>query len=91
MNNQFANVSAAVGLLMSSTILLAQTPAPSSAPAFDPAKMRAEMEAFMKMPDTVGTGKFPALKEEVASLPDHVIYRPTDLSKLGKEKLGLLA
>lgn len=49
------------------------------------------MDAFMKMPDTPGTGKYPALKEEVASLPDHVIYRPADLSKLGKEKLGVLA
>ena len=50
--------------------------------------MRREMEAFQKMPDTAGTGKYPALKEEVASLPDHVVYRPADLTKLGKEKLG---
>jgi hypothetical protein len=53
--------------------------------------MRAAMDAFNKMPDTVGTGKYPALKEEVAALPNHVIYRPADLAKLGKEKLGVLA
>jgi len=66
----------------------AQSPA---APAFDFAKMRAEVDAFNKKPDTVGTGKYPALKEMVDSLPNHVIYRPADLSKLGKEKLGVLA
>jgi hypothetical protein len=41
------------------------------------------------MPDTVGTGPFAAMKEEVASLPDHVVYRPADLKKLGAKKLGL--
>jgi len=85
MNKYFLQLSVAVALLIGSSVTIAQTP------AFDPAKMRAEMEAFMKMPDTVGTGKYPALKEEIASLPDHVIYRPADLSKLGKEKLGVLA
>jgi dienelactone hydrolase len=40
-------------------------------------------------PDTPGTGKFPALKEEVTSLPDHVVYRPANLAGLGKTKLGL--
>ncbi|MEO6078332.1 MAG: hypothetical protein ABIQ86_00930 [Steroidobacteraceae bacterium] len=42
-------------------------------------------------PDEPGTGRFPALKEEVASLPNHVVYRPADLSALGKQKLGVLA
>jgi dienelactone hydrolase len=69
---------------------LAHAQAPTT-PAFDPVKMRAEMEAFSKKPDTVGTGKYPALKEMVDSLPNHVIDRPADLSKLGKEKLGVLA
>ena len=49
------------------------------------------MEAFDKVPDTVGTGKYPALKEESPALPNHVIYRPADLSKLGDAKLGVLA
>src|SRR5580658_2571728 len=65
--------------------------APALPPGFNPAEIRAAMEAFNKVPDTVGTGKYPALKEEVASLPDHVIYRPADLEKLGKDELGVLA
>ena len=42
-------------------------------------------------PDTPGTGRFPAIKEEVASLPRHVIYRPKDLGTLGGLKLGVVA
>jgi len=42
-------------------------------------------------PDTPGTGRFPAIKEEVASLPAHVIYRPNDLAALGAMKLGVVA
>ncbi len=38
------------------------------------------------IPDTPGSGKFPALKEETPSLPDHVIYRPADLARLGKNE-----
>ncbi len=41
------------------------------------------------MPDTPGTGAFPTVKEEIATLPDHVVYRPADLGKLGSTKLGL--
>src|SRR5580704_8212536 len=81
-------LSAACVLILGLEVAQAQAPA---APAFDFAKMRAEVDAFNKKPDTVGTGKYPALKEMVDSLPNHVIYRPADLSKLGKEKLGVLA
>src|SRR6202789_1233900 len=81
-------LSAAGVLTLSIGFAHAQAPTP---PAFDFAKMRAEVEAFNKKPDTVGTGKYPALKEMVDSLPNHVIYRPADLTKLGKEKLGVLA
>jgi len=59
-------------------------------PAFDRAALERELAAFNKLPDTPGTGEFPSLKEEVASLPDHVIYRPADLAKLGKTRLGVL-
>ena len=44
-----------------------------------------------KRPDTPGTGAFPAMKEEIASLPRHVVYRPRDLSALGRTKLGVVA
>src|SRR5262245_55595651 len=42
-------------------------------------------------PDTPGTGRFPAIKEEVSSLPAHVVYRPRDLAALGAMKLGVVA
>ena len=42
-------------------------------------------------PDTPGTGRFPAIKEEVTSLPGHVVYRPKDLAALGAVKLGVVA
>lgn len=42
-------------------------------------------------PDNVGTGAYPAMKEEVASLPAHVVYRPRDLNALGDQKLGVVA
>ena len=74
--------------ILSIGIVHAQAPPP---PAFDFAKMRAEVDAFNKKPDTEGSGRYPALKEMVDSLPNHVIYRPADLTKLGKEKLGVLA
>lgn len=43
------------------------------------------------LPDTPGTGKYPALKEVDRRLPDQVIYRPADLSALGNRKLGVYA
>ena len=42
-------------------------------------------------PVTAGTGRFPAMKVEVASLPRHVVYRPKDLGALGGVKLGVVA
>lgn len=50
-----------------------------------------EAQEQRDVPDTPGTGPYPAIKEEVASLPLHVVYRPADLSKLGNKKLGVLA
>ena len=43
------------------------------------------------VPDNPGTGPYPAMKEEVASLPSHVLYRPRDLTGLGEHKLGIVA
>jgi hypothetical protein len=49
-----------------------------------------EMQARLAaLPDTPGTGPFPAIKEETSSLPDHVVYRPANLDTLGSTKLGL--
>lgn len=40
-------------------------------------------------PDSAGSGSWPALKEEVASLPDHVVYRPARLDSVKAGQLGL--
>jgi dienelactone hydrolase len=52
----------------------------------------AETDArFDAIPDTPGTGKFPAIKEVDPGLPGQVVYRPADLSVLGSAKLGVYA
>src|SRR6185295_5518196 len=50
---------------------------------------RIELPVIPPAPDTPGTGRYPALKEETPSLPEHVVYRPADLGKLGARQLGL--
>jgi dienelactone hydrolase len=67
----------------------AQAAAPPATPDERAAAMAAMRERHNAIPDTVGTGAYPALKEEVASLPEHVVYRPADLGKLGQRKLGV--
>ena len=63
-------------------------------PAAPPQPDRAALERQAEInsrPDTPGSGRFAAMKEEVASLPRHVIYRPRDLAALGSTKLGVVA
>jgi hypothetical protein len=43
------------------------------------------------VPDTPGTGRFPALKETDPRLPGQVIYRPANLAAMGNTKLGVYA
>jgi dienelactone hydrolase len=88
MNARFLMLSTTAALLFAVQVIAAQAP---TTPVFDVAAMRAAMEIYGKMPDTAGTGKYPALKEMVASLPNHVVYRPANLATLGREKLGVLA
>ena len=49
------------------------------------------LTAEASRPDERGSGRYPAIKEEVASLPDHVVYRPAELASLGDQKLGVVA
>ena len=42
-------------------------------------------------PDEPGTGPYPAIKEALSSLPDHVVYRPENLDSMGDMKLGVVA
>jgi len=53
------------------------------------AQEAAERARILGLPDTPGTGRFPAIKEEPASLPEHVLYRPANLHALGSTKLGI--
>ena len=50
----------------------------------------AELDAYAAMPNGPGTGKYPAIMEVDPSLPDHVIYRPADLSRLNGRKLPVV-
>jgi hypothetical protein len=77
-----ALIAACVGV-----VATAQQPAP---PQPDRAALERQAEINTR-PDTPGTGRFPAMKEEVASLPRHVVYRPKDLAALGTTKLGVVA
>jgi hypothetical protein len=78
-----------IGVLTMGHMAQAQTPPPAQTPEQRAAAMAAQRERLNAIPDTPGTGKFPSLKEETPSLPDHVVYRPADLTKLGAQKLGL--
>jgi len=48
-------------------------------------------QEFDKVPNTPGDGPYPAIIETDPSLPDHVIYRPKDLSPFDRAKLPILA
>jgi dienelactone hydrolase len=63
-----------------------QQPAQSEAQRAQEAAERARHD---RMPDTAGTGRFAAMKEEAQSLPGLVLYRPANLSTLGNTKLGV--
>ena len=77
-----------VGMFAWSTGVNAQTPPPPPPPADERvAAMAAMRERHNALPDTPGTGRYPALKEEVASLPEHVVYRPANLERV-QQKLG---
>ena len=56
-----------------------------------PADMAAAQAKRDAIPNTAGDGPFPAVMEMDPSLPDHVIYRPRDLSAMGDRKLAVLA
>jgi hypothetical protein len=68
-------------------VVSAQQPA---APQPDRAALDRQAE-INKLPDTPGTGRFPAMKEEIPSLARHVVYRPRDLAGLGSVNLGVVA
>ncbi len=71
------------------TTAAAQVP---TAPSEEQLKaMAAAQAAYNAMPDTPGTGAFPAIKEMARSLPGHTIYRPANLAAVEERSLGLVA
>jgi dienelactone hydrolase len=52
--------------------------------------MQAANAAYNAMPDTLGNGRYPAVKLTDPRLPEHLVYRPADLGALGGRKLGVL-
>ena len=79
-----------VALTLLGAALAAAQPPATVPPAPNEAAQR-QIAENNKLPDPPGTGRFPALKEEVASLPKHVVYRPANLDALGKLKLGVVS
>ena len=73
------SISLVIALVAAGAAVPAAQQAPAAAP---PPDTRA---------DTPGTGRYAAMKEEVPSLPRHVVYRPKDLGGLGTVKLGVVA
>jgi hypothetical protein len=80
-----------VGALLAALVLGAPAAAQQDEPAVDRAAAERQVAESNKLPDPPGTGRFAALKEEPASLADHVVYRPADLAALGTTKLGVVA
>lgn len=74
----------ALGLL----VLGAGAPALAQAQAPAPPPDAATLNAI---PDTPGTGLFPAIKETDPGLPEQVIYRPADLGAVPDGALGVYA
>lgn len=73
-------------MILAATPLLAQ----QTPPALNPAEIAAIRAAQATMPDTPGSGPYPAIKEVDPRFPAHVIYRPARLETLGRRKLGVL-
>lgn len=51
--------------------------------------LAALMERVNRLPDTPGDGPYPSIIEQVPGLPNHVVYRPADMSAIGPNGLGV--
>ena len=83
--------SSLVGVLGVLVAALVTAQPPGAQPPADRAAAERQVAENNRRPDSPGTGRFPALKEEVASLPKHVVYRPANLASLGDHKLAVVA
>jgi hypothetical protein len=73
---------AGVALLLCGSTATAQTAPPAN-------DMAAVFAAQNRIPDTSGSGPYPARMEVDPALPDHVVYRPVDLQRVGEGQLGV--
>ena len=78
-----------IGLLGIAATLLSACSASGVAPAPPPVP-DAQLDAYAAMPNGPGSGDYPAIMEVDPSLPEYVVYRPADLSRLGGDKLPVV-
>lgn len=75
-------------------IAIAATPAMAQTAPNTPVRTanipQADRDAYARMPNTPGSGPYPAVMDTDPTLPDHVIYHPADLARMGGKKLGVL-
>ena len=80
--------------LLLATLACALIAPPASAQTAEQTQALETFEQMMArinlIPDTPGDGPYPSTIELVDALPDHVVYRPADLSALGPNGLGVL-
>ena len=72
-------------------VAVAAAQQPPAGAAVDRAAQERQAAEINARPDSPGSGRFAAIKEEVPSLPRHVVYRPKDLAALNGYKLGVVA
>ena len=78
--NRLVTASVALGLFGSAAVAQPVQPAPDMAAVF---------AAQNRIPDTPGDGPYPATMEVDPTLPDYVVYRPADLSRVARGTLGV--
>jgi dienelactone hydrolase len=77
-------------LVGSAAIGVAQTTPDQAGISAANERLRINEARARTLPYTKGDGAFPAIMEQVPSLPDHVLYRPADLSRIGAHKLPIV-
>lgn len=80
----------AMGTMVLAGSAIAQVAPSTPGVADQAARDAASRAAYEKLPDTEGTGPYPALKEMDPTLPNHVVYRPRNLALPRGKKLGVL-
>lgn len=75
------------GLLGLSVLLAGCAPVGEAAMPTDQAAARIAADAI---PDTPGSGPYPAMRDVRPDLPDHIVFRPRDLDAVADRQLGVV-